>query len=181
MQLSTKHIAEMSILLALSAVLEVVFMLFPSLPQGGSVSLSMLPIFVLTYRYGLGLGILAGGIFGLINFMLSGFQLYGVWQSFFLDYLFAFMVLGFSALAFRINKNSVVVFGLGIFVGSLARFLMHYVSGIVLFGEFAPEDQAVWLYSLLYNGSYMGASFLLSLVVGLALFKRLIFPMQQAL
>ena len=35
------------------------------------------------------------------------------------------------------------------------RFLCSFASGILIWGEYAPEGQPVWLYSLTYNGGYM--------------------------
>jgi thiamine transporter len=34
-------------------------------------------------------------------------------------------------------------------------FFSHFVSGIVIWRTFAPEGQTPFVYSLLYNGSYM--------------------------
>ena len=39
-----------------------------TMPQGGSVSLVMLPILLLALRHGFGVGILTGGIVGLFSF-----------------------------------------------------------------------------------------------------------------
>lgn len=166
-------IAFVSIMVAFAAVIEVAFMFVPSLPQGGSISLSLFPLFILAYKEGPITGLLGSFIFGLVNFMLGGFQLFGVWQSFFLDYLLAFGLVGLSGYVFQINKESKGLFITGIFVGSFLRFAMHYVSGVVLFGEFAPEDTPVALYSLVYNGSYMLPSFILLAFVGFFSFNRI--------
>ena len=166
-------IAFMSIMVAFAAVIEVAFMFVPSLPQGGSISLSLFPLFILAYKEGPKTGLLGSFIFGLVNFMLSGFQLYGVWQSLFLDYLLAFGLVGLSGYIFQINKESKTIFLSGIFVGSFIRFTMHYLSGVILFGEFAPEGTPAALYSLIYNGSYMLPSFLLLAVVGFFSFRRI--------
>jgi thiamine transporter len=166
-------IAFISIMIAFAAVIEVAMMFIPSLPQGGSISLSLFPLFIIAYKEGPITGLFGSLIFGLVNFMLSGFQLYGVWQSFFLDYLLAFGLVGLSGFVFSINKESRPLFIGGIFVGSFLRFLMHYLSGVILFGEFAPEGTPAALYSLIYNGSYMLPSFILLAVVGFFSFKRI--------
>lgn len=170
---SINKIAFISIMVAFASVIEVVFMFIPSLPQGGSISLSLFPLFILAYKEGPFTGLLGAFIFGLVNFMLSGFQLYGIWQSFFLDYLLAFGLVGLSGFVFQINKESRGIFLAGIFVGSFIRFSMHYLSGVILFGEFAPEGTPAALYSLIYNGSYMLPSFLLLAVVGFFSFNRI--------
>jgi thiamine transporter len=65
-----------------------------------------------------------------------------------LDYPIAFAVLGLAGL-FKRNIY------LGAAVGGTARFISHFLTGVIFFGEFAPEGQSVWLYSLTYNLSYM--------------------------
>lgn len=40
-------------------------------------------------------------------------------------------------------------------VGTLARFGCHVLSGIVFFADYAPEGQPAWLYSLIYNVTFM--------------------------
>lgn len=171
--LTTKRIAFIGVSLALAAAIEVVFMFLPSLPQGGRISLSLIPIFILAYKEGPWVGILGGIIFGLINLMLSGFQLYGVWQSLFLDYLFAFGLVGAAGFIFKMAPDNRWFFIAGIFVGSFLRFSMHFLSGVLLFGEFAPEGTPAALYSLIYNGSYMLPSALLMMLVGGLFFSRL--------
>jgi thiamine transporter len=171
--MDSRRIALVGIMIALASALEVLFMVLPSLPQGGRISLSLLPIFVIAYKEGPSMGLLTGFIFGLVNFMLSGFQIYGVWQSFFLDYLFAFGFVGLSGFIFMVNKESRWMFVLGIFVGSFSRFMMHYLSGVLLFSEFAPEGTPAALYSLTYNASYIIPSFFGMALIGYALFNRI--------
>ena len=167
----TRILAEIAIFLALATTLEVVFKVIPGQPQGGSISLSMLPLFILTYRHGLRVGLLSGAVFGLLNLMVGGIELWH-WASLYLDYIFAFMVVGLAAFVFNINKDSSLLFALGIVVGGLGRFAMHYVSGVVLFGEFAPEGQSVWVYSLVYNATYMIPTIALLVFTGLLLYRR---------
>ena len=37
----------------------------------------------------------------------------------------------------------------------LIRFVCSFLSGWIIWGVYAPEGQAPWLYSLVYNGGYM--------------------------
>jgi thiamine transporter len=39
--------------------------------------------------------------------------------------------------------------------GITGRFLMHFVSGVVFFGIYAPEGMNPLVYSAIYNGSYL--------------------------
>ena len=38
---------------------------------------------------------------------------------------------------------------------SLIRFVSSFLSGVLLWGSYAPEGMNVWVYSLAYNASYM--------------------------
>ena len=59
---------------------------------------------------------------------------------------------------------------IGTIIGGLLRYLIHFIGGIVFFGEYAPEGQPAWLYSLIYNGSYMIPSIILCAIVAVLLF-----------
>ena len=65
--------------------------------------------------------------------------------------------------------------------GCVLRFLVHWVVGAVIWGEYMPDvffglDMTnEWFYSLLYNGSYM----LLCMVVVLVLFAVLYKPLKK--
>lgn len=98
----------------------------------------------------------------------------------FIDYAIAFTVLGFAGLfAKKIqeavksgeSKTYLTYITLGVFVGSALRFVAHYVAGIVFFGS-AVEGQPAWLYSLIYNASYMVPSFIISTVIVFFLFHK---------
>jgi len=123
---------------------------------GGSVDLVMIPLIVLGVMDGLGWGLGAGLVFGLLKFFLAG----GVainWESMLLDYVVAYAFVGFAGL-FRGKYGLLPVAAL---VGCLARFVVHFISGITIYAIVAPEEilwlttSNSWLYSLLYNGSYM--------------------------
>jgi len=177
-RINSKQLTEISILLALAVVIELAFRVIPRQPQGGSIDLTMLPLFIIAYRQGLQKGILAGMVFGLLNLLISGLALYH-WGVLFFDYLFAFGVLGLSAVIFRINKDSVNYFVIGIVVAGVLRFVFHYLSGIIFFGEYAPEGTPAALYSFTYNITYMGPSIALTAIVGALVFARLKDVLQQ--
>ena len=73
------------------------------------------------------------------------------------DYIFAFTVLGFAGLFSKKRFG----FFYGTLLGSALRFLVHYVVGATVWGEYMPETffgmtmTSPWFYSALYNGSYM--------------------------
>lgn len=155
-RLSTRTITEVGLALALAAVLH--FLKLFEAPQGGSVSLEMLPLFFVAFRRGAGTGILAGVLFGFLNLMLKPFVVTPV--QFALDYPVAFGVLGVAGWFARTRRNGqgqVNRLGViaGVVAGSFLRFLAHLLSGVVFFAQYAPKGQNVWLYSTLYNGGYL--------------------------
>lgn len=121
------------------------------LPQGGSITAgSMVPILLVALRHGPGWGTLAGVATGLINYIMDPFFAHPV--QFILDYPVAFGALGLAG--FAANRGNTAA----AWIGSLAlggRFLAHVVSGAVFFAEYAPKGQSPWVYSAVYNGSYM--------------------------
>ena len=123
----------------------------------------MIPILVFSLRRGALLGTLAGGMFGFIVLFQEPFIFHPI--QVFLDYPLAFGLLGVAGL---FKSNPIV----GVGVAILGRFFAHYLSGIIFFTQFAPEGIDPYLYSALYNGSYLSAEFIISGVLIYALFRR---------
>lgn len=144
------------------------------MPWGGSICLSMLPIFLYACRWGMGPGLMAGFVLGVLQFMFDGGFALG-WQSIIGDYLVAFTVLGLAGV-FCGKRWSIFA---GTVLGSAARFLVHYVVGATIWAEYMPEVffgltmTTPWFYSLLYNGFYMAIDMALCLVIFGALSRPL--------
>lgn len=162
---------EIAMAVALSAVLH--FVRLYQMPQGGTVSLEMLPIFVIAFRRGLGAGVATGALFGLVDIVLEPIIAHPVQAV--LDYPLAMGLVGTAGIFRPVWRRfwtagqqeggvSKVTLGLllgitpGVVLGASLRFVSHFISGIVFFASYAPKGQPVWLYSLLYNGSYVAAS-----------------------
>lgn len=137
-------------------------------PQGGSITLTMVPIVILAFRRGLIAGVMAGLLTGLILLMLPGaFLAYPV--QIILDYPLAFAVLGAAGWA-RISDIStrsrqVLSIIVALIGAGLLRFLCHFLSGVIFFSEYAPKGQSVYLYSLIYNASYILPEIIISIIV----------------
>lgn len=122
------------------------------MPEGGSVSLMMLPIVIYALRWGLGKGLLAGLVLGILDFMLGGGIAIG-WQSILGDYVVAITALGLAGLGHKKGLPGVII---GSIVGCLGRFISIWVTGVLLWGEYMydiyglPMDNE-WIYSFLYN------------------------------
>ena len=148
------------------------FIILFQLPQGGTVTpLAMLPILVIGLRHGLKWGLMGGFLFACLEMMFRFFPPptatpQGYIAVIMLDYLLAFTVLGLSGL-FK-DKQYGLMYAAPLCV--CLRFLCHFISGIVVWGVFAG-DMPVWLYSLTYNGSYMGIELAMIMTVGFILCK----------
>ncbi len=172
---NTLFLVEVAIFTALAYILDLVsaFVFSRIWPQGGSISIAMVPIFLMAFRWGIKGGVLTGFLLGLLQFILGFSQIYTLLQGF-IDYFLAFSSVGFAGVfavkvkeALSIQKKGrwMMYATLGAFWGSFIRFVMHFFSGIAFFGSYAPKGQPVALYSLIYNGTYMLPSFVLSTII----------------
>ncbi|WLR54000.1 energy-coupled thiamine transporter ThiT [Mesobacillus subterraneus] len=174
-QKQTLFLVEIAVFSALAYLLDLFsgFLFSRIWPQGGSVSIAMVPVFLMAFRWGVKGGAITGLLLGLLQFILGFSQIYHPVQGF-IDYLVAFTVLGIAGIFARQIKLSIqnsdkkkwIGFIIaGTFIGSLLRFIAHFFSGWIFFGVWAPEGQPAWLYSIIYNGTYMIPSMILSAII----------------
>lgn len=131
-----------------------------SMPQGGSVTLfSILPIVVCGYLLGTRRGVMAGFCVGLINLIFGPYVIHPV--QLLLDYPVAFGALGLSGLTANM-KNGLTK---GYIVGIIGRYICAVLSGVIFFGEYAPEGFNAWTWSLWYNLTYLAAEGIITLIV----------------
>ncbi len=173
-------LVEGAVMVALAAVLSYIRIFH--LPWGGSVTLlSMLPIVIYSIRHGIVSGLFASFVFALIQFgqgVMDGLFGWGLTPimliaCILLDYILPFTVLG---LAGMLRKQGTAGWITGTVVVVVLRFMMHFLSGIVIWHSFG----ALWdgfstdneiLYSLLYNGAYMLPELIFTLAGAIVLFK----------
>jgi len=144
-------IAEMAVAIALAAALGQLKIV--TMPQGGSVSLELLPILVIAIRRGFVPGIAVGFLYGLIQLMLPGAFIFSPLQAA-LDYPIAFAALGLAGLVEvrDLNtKRAIWRVSAAVALGCAARLIPHFLSGVIFFAEYAPAWEGVWLYALTYN------------------------------
>ncbi|WP_053219863.1 energy-coupled thiamine transporter ThiT [Virgibacillus senegalensis] len=178
----TLFLVEVAIMSALALVLDIVpFLSFKIWPQGGSVSFAMIPVFLVAFRWGLKGGLLSGLLFGIFQVVIGTAYILTPLQGL-IEYGLAFTVLGAAGVVsnkvqstLKVNKyrSFFVYVSLGVLLGCLLRFFGHVAAGVVFFAEYAPEGQPVWLYSVIYNGSFMLPAFILSsIIIGFLLYKQ---------
>ena len=176
MQPSRIHtLTKCALTIALSTALS--FVTIRLVPNGGSVTLaSMAPILFLSYRYPLRWSLLAAAAYGGIQ-MLTDFHVPPV-QDFLsfalvvgLDYLLAFGVLGLAGTIAKPIRNRYWAAAAGTAFVLLLRYACHVASGILIWDSYTPPGQPVWLYSLVYNATYMLPELVLTVAVMLLLVK----------
>ena len=137
-----KMTAIIGLTLALTIILDL--MKIYHFPQGGGVTLaSMIPILLLSYMYGPVVGMLTGFLFGVLSLFFNPYILHPIQVLF--DYPLPYLALGLSG--FFPNKRI-----LGAIIAIFSRYFLHFISGVIFFGSFAPDGMSPWIYSLSVNG-----------------------------
>lgn len=180
---NTLRLVTSGVFIALSSVLSLIIIF--KLPYGGSITLlSMLPIMVLGYMYGIKWGLLCGAVYGIVQALLgasmssafAGLTGFNVVLMVLIDYIVAFAVIGTSGMFKGKIKNDTIAFSVGGAVSGFLRLLAHFISGFILWGSYAEwffgvdnmnnafgntiltnfsGTSLAMVYSIIYNGSYM--------------------------
>lgn len=155
---TTKQLVFSAAAIAISIVCSMIKLF--EMPTGGSVTLlSMLFIALIAYWYGPYTGIITAVAYGLVQFVME--PIFYTLPQMLLDYPLAFGALG---LAGFFNKKK---WGLqiGYLVGVAGRFVFSTLSGVLFFASYAPEGMNPWIYSILYQGSYMLPEAIITLIL----------------
>ncbi|HZK88165.1 MAG TPA: energy-coupled thiamine transporter ThiT, partial [Anaerovoracaceae bacterium] len=144
-------------------------------PQGGSVTaFSMLPIVICAIFYGLRRGLMAGMCVGLIDLIFNPYVIHPIQMI--LDYPLAFGALAFSALFFTKKFGIIPAYLFGV----TCRYFCAVLSGIVFFGQYAPEGFNAVTWSIWYNLTYLGAEAVLTtLVLSIPNVRKIIYRLRE--
>ena len=158
-----KHLqalTESSLMISLSVILS--FLKLISMPYGGAVTLaSLLPIAIISYRHGMGHGVFAATVYGLIQQILdlSLLSYATSWKSVVaivvLDYILAFSIAGIAGIFRRSPQNQTLALTLGCFLISLCRYACHVISGATVWAGLSIPTEAALSFSFAYNATYM--------------------------
>ena len=184
---TTQRLVKTSILLAIATVLSVVKLF--SMPFGGTITpASMMPVILIAYIYGTKWGLFSAFIYGILQ-MITGMNVVSamflpgesqmvIWHAVLvcvIDYILAYMMLGFGGVFKNKIKNQSLSIALGTFVSMLLTYIMHIVSGYIFYGDWAEwfftqdgfysfgetivesfsGNLLSLIYSVIYNGLYM--------------------------
>ena len=154
------------------------------MPLGGSVTVaSMLPIMLISVKYGNAIGVGTAFIYSLtqaFQAFLSG-NVFPYCETevtlivcILFDYIVPFTLLGFAG----IFKNLALFKKqeIGVYVGMSAvvvlRFICHFVTGVVIWGQWAPEGMGKYVYSLAYNGSFLAIDFAICIAAAVLMLRK---------
>jgi thiamine transporter len=154
-----RALAEIGVAIALAVVLGQVRIFV--MPQGGAVSLELLPIIFIAVRRGVVPAATAGLLYGLVQLGLPGAFVYHPAQAA-LDYPLAFMAL---AVAGFVDVRGWRSLALAVALALLASFACHFLSGLIFFAAYAPDWEAPWLYAATYNLLYLAPEGVLTLLL----------------
>ena len=136
---TTKRLVFSAAAIALAQVTSMIKII--EMPMGGSVTLlSMLFIVLIGYWFGPTAGLITGAAYGLLQFMIE--PVFYTIPQMLTDYPLAFGALGV-----------------------LGRYFFSFLSGVIFFASYAPDNMAAPLYSLAYNGSYLGTEAAITLIL----------------
>lgn len=149
------------------------------MPQGGAVSLCGSLFFVLPgYFFGFKIGLIAGIIGGLTDFFWNPFFLHPM--QFLLDYIFAFSFLGISGSLFYKFKKKYFSLTVSYLLAMFLKFICNFLSGVIFFKSYVPENMNVFLYSFIYNFSYIWPEIVLSICcINLPIVKNILIGFEK--
>ena len=154
---NAKTIAYAALAIALSFVLSC-FRLF-RMPTGGSVTPgSMLPLMLFSVSFGMGPGLMAGLVYGLLQYLQGGWWL-NFWQ-FLLDYVLAFAAIGLAGIAHKKGDKWLYI---GIPVAAVGRAVSAILAGMMWIADTPVSELVIGnmqfnsplVYSIVYNGLYL--------------------------
>lgn len=170
---SAKQIAFSGVAIALGTVTSMIKIF--EFPMGGALTLfSMLFVTLVGYWYGTRAGITAAVAYGILQLVLEPYIINPVQPI--VDYVLAFGALGLSGV-FCNSKNGLIK---GYILAVIGRYFFAFLSGLIFFGTYASDYGftgffGTVLYSLVYNGIYLGAE------AGITLVLLAIKPVREAM
>ena len=152
--------------------------------NGGSLSIAMLPIIVLTYRRGFIPGLICGFIVSIMQMLGGVYAVAGSWYhvllQILLDYLLTYPVVALCAIFVKAfystekqNKKYLFLI-LGVVVAGTAKFLCHFLAGVIFWSEsiaWKSFEGLPVLYSLVYNGAYCLPNIILCAILLVLIYK----------
>ena len=154
------------------------------MPMGGSVTVaSMLPIMLISIKYGVGTGLATGAVYSFTQLM-QAFASANVFPycetgktlalCVLFDYLVPFTLIGLAGVfhKLKLTKNVELNVYIGIVSVVVLRFLCHFLTGVVIWGRWAPDGMGKYLYSFLYNAGFLSVDFVICIACAILIFRK---------
>lgn len=152
---------------ALAMVLDLVseFIPFLKMPNGGTISLAVIPIFICSYHLGYIKGMICSLLWWGLGFINGGNNYFLNVPQYILDYILPALAVGMASIFPKISKVSNLYIGL--IIGGLLRFISTVLSGVYYW---FPSDEVAgsigsWIFSLKYNLGYNLATLIISILI----------------
>lgn len=147
-----------------------------------SISLAMVPIFIVAFRWGVKASFISGFIWGILQIVTGDAWILTPLQAF-IEYFVAFSFIGFAGLMMGVVQNAVRLqnrpklitsISVGVLIGSIGRYFWHFIAGVVFFANYAEEaGQTPIYFSFVTNSITMISNFIgCSIVIILILMVR---------
>ncbi len=176
--MKTKIITESALLISLAVVLS--FIKIVEMPMGGSITLCMLPIIFASIKFKTKIALTNSLTFAFIKLLIGVFSgnvfvwcktPFAVIMVALFDYILAFGFIGFAGLLKKIKFKNIKDFGiyLGVIFCFLIRFACHFITGVFIWSQWS--NQNAFIYSLIYNITYLLPEMFLTLFIFFILLK----------
>ena len=163
---TAKKLAYVAVCIALTTALSFLKFELPFL-NGGSITLfSLVPVLIVSYKFGVYYGVITGIVTGLLQFVTSPWALTPL--SFLLDYILPYTCVGLAGVFKKPIKHPTLSLTLGTTLSYTVRFIMHFLSGLNYYAmgyitEGFPADN-MFIYSFVYNLSYVVPDMIICLI-----------------
>ncbi|MDR2615282.1 MAG: energy-coupled thiamine transporter ThiT, partial [Oscillospiraceae bacterium] len=156
----TQKLAECALMVAMSVALSL--LPGPQMPFGGSISwFSTLPVIAVSLRHGAEWGVLSALTYSVTQLLLGLSNVAYLSSSAgamalcaLLDYVLAYTAIGVTGPIARKIGHGIGGLVAGIAITGLIRLLCSFLSGVLIWDAYTPEDMSVLAYSLVYNASW---------------------------
>lgn len=144
--------------------------------------MGLVPMAVFALRRGVGPGLAAGFVWGILDMFLRGIPGGSVLNAVqgVVEYPIAFTVVGLCGLmagsfqtAVRSGKTKRAAGSMvaGVIIAGCAKYFCHFVAGVIFWGSYAPKGQSPVLYSLIINGGSAAVSIVFAMLVLIVLWR----------
>ncbi len=136
-----------------------------SMPQGGTITpASLLPMMMFIVAFGPARGLVVGCAYGLLQLFQGAYVIHPM--QLLVDYPMAFGALALGGVVRKLPLPKYASLPVAVLLGYIGRCLMAVLSGVIFFAEYAGEQNA-FVYSVVYNISYLAPDCIVCMAVAL--------------